>query len=423
MSVPIQVPTNQVRIVSGMEHHSVIVFISFMLAALFALSGCSSDKPNDPGTPTTDRLAGGGRESDSDPFVGGPGDSGPVDSLPGLPDPNVEFFPVYFSQYGCAQQQPFEVLTNQHDWDEWWGYAVECSQGLGKRNYIPIPDSTITDSSWIGPDSLWPGKAPIVNFDESMIAIIKLEQGIAGRYIWIREFVDNEEEVTIYYEVSSPGDDCFGPLVDPNVLTIPMAAFVVPRRTNSVIGLVRENITYHCSWEPDPALPLTLYYTDAPCAELGAGEQIIRTEDEFKSWIEAAWQCDRDRWGNVGDSLIIFPDSTMIGDGPGTPPFGFAEMVDFTTHAVIILRADVQTAWGGGIWVNKFESTDASTKIEYSIMVPGEDCPAVGNGVNLRPTVAIRVPLPINEPVNWTRLVETISCDWVGDSTVVGGPR
>lgn len=396
--------------------------IALLLLTLFAVNGCNSDKPSDPGTPELDRLAGGGRENGTDPFIGGPGDSGPVDSLPGLPDPGVEFFPVYFSQYGCEQQLEYQILTDQDAWDEWWDFAVDCSGGLGKLGHIPIPDSTISDSGWVTPDSLWPDGAPIVDFDENIVIIIKLEQGLAGRYIWVRSIVEGEEETTVSYEVSSPGEDCFGPLVDPNVFAVPVAAFIIPRPLQLTFGWVRSNSTYNCTWEPDPTLPLTLYFTDAPCAELGAGEQIIRTADEFRNWIEAAWQCDWERWGNVGDSLIIFPDSSMIGDGPGTPPFGFGDMVDFSTHAVVILRSDVQANWGGGIWLNRFESTSSGTTIDYSIMMPGDNCPAVGNGVSLRPTVAIRVPLPINEPFDWTRLVETISCDWIGDSTIVG-PR
>ncbi len=387
-----------------------------LVIGLFA--GCGTDKSTEPENPTLQHLAGGGRESDNDPFIGGPGISGPNDTLPGLPgyDTSIEYFPVYFSDSSCPQQQQFEVFIDQVNWEEWWTEAYDCAGGNFKRNFVPIPDSTVSDSGVIGPDSLWPGEAPIVDFNTHIILVIKLEQGISGRYIWIRSLQESENETFVNYEVSSPADDCLGPLVDPNIFTNPVAAFIVSRPERLTFAWQRSDVTYSCSWVPDPTLPLTLYYTDAICPALGGTEQLIRTSEEFTAWVEAAWECDINRWGIAVDTLWG-SDTTVIGDRP-LPTF--EGMVDFSTHAVLILRADVQTSWGGGIWLDKFEPGNAGTVIEYTVMNPGSACPEVGNGASLQPTVAIRLPLPIVEPLFITRTSDTISCGWVSDSTEVG---
>ncbi|MFH1218991.1 MAG: hypothetical protein V1694_00865, partial [Candidatus Eisenbacteria bacterium] len=77
---------------------------------------------------------------------------------------------------------------------------------------------------------------------------------------------------------------------------------------------------------------------------------------------------------------------------------------------------------GGGIWLNSLEVTSSGTTVAYSVMVPGDNCPPVEGGTYLQPTVAIRVPLPVTEPITWERHVEMIDCDWGGDTTVVVRP-
>ncbi len=395
-----------------------IVTLLWLAVGFWLFTGCGSDKPTEPDKPESQRLAGGGRENDSDPFIGGPGISGPNDTLPGLPgfDTGIQYFPVFFTDNGCPQQMQFETVVDSANWEEWWDGAIDCANGNFKRNFIPLSDSTVSDTVVVGPDSLWPGEAPPVDFGTHIILILKLEQGLAGRYIWIRSLEEKENETVVSYEVSSPADDCFGPLVDPNIFTNPVAAFIVPRPGVMTFAWNRSDVTYSCSWVPDPSLPLTLYYTDAICPALGESGQLIRTSEEFTAWVEAAWECDVSRWGTPVDTLWG-TDSTVVGDRP-VPPLD--NMVDFTTHAVLILRTDIQTSWGGGIWLDKFEPGSAGTIVQYSVMIPGDECPAVGNGAALQPTVAIRVPLPVAEPLFITRISDTLSCGWVGDSTQVG---
>ena len=59
-------------------------------------------------------------------------------------------------------------------------------------------------------------------------------------------------------------------------------------------------------------------------------------------------------------------------------------------------------------------------------MAAGENCPPVDDGDDRAPTVAIRLPLPLSEPITWRRTTETIACDWEDggvDSSVVRPPR
>lgn len=392
--------------------------VTILILALALFAGCGGDKPSQPGTPESTRLAGGGRENDSDPFVGGPGVSGPVDSLPGNPgfDIGIQYFPVFYAQYSCPQQPQYRVIVDQGNWSEWWDGAVDCSDGSFGRSIIPIPDSSISDSGTVGPDSLGWGEAPVIDFQTHRVLIIRLEQGTSGRHIWIRSLAFREEETSVNYEVSAPASDCFGPLVDPNIFTTPVAAFIVPRSGRLTFNWLRTDLTYSCSWVPDPLRPLTLYYTDAVCPALGSRELLIRSAEEFHSWVDAAWECDISRWGTPLDT-VWGTDSVVVGSDPHPD---FDNLVDFTTHAVLILRADPQSAWGGGIWLDRFEAGAGGTIVQYTVMVPGDECPKLENGAVVQPTVAIRIPLPVTEPLLITRINETISCGWVNDSTRVG---
>jgi hypothetical protein len=208
------------------------------------------------------------------------------------------------------------------------------------------------------------------------------------------------------------------------------AAFVVPKFPANNITWSRSDTTYSCSWHPDPTIPLVLYYTDAIC-DLGGSEQIITNKVDLDGWANKALSCDQRRWfEGYSDTLYGGKDSVVVGpvDTTITPPFAAIDFnVDFSKNAVIILRGGVQTKWGGGIWLNEFKSTDAGTTIEYTVMQPGSNCPDVGisqmsESGSVNPTVAIRVLLPINEPVRWIRNVQTIECNWE-DTTLVHAMR
>jgi hypothetical protein len=86
--------------------------------------------------------------------------------------------------------------------------------------------------------------------------------------------------------------------------------------------------------------------------------------------------------------------------------------VDFSTHAVLVLRASSQGRWGGGIWLNSFDVNASGTTIDYSVMEPSDECSEVEAGKPVRPTAAIRLPLPLNAPINYDRHVESIDCNW-----------
>ena len=60
--------------------------------------------------------------------------------------------------------------------------------------------------------------------------------------------------------------------------------------------------------------------------------------------------------------------------------------------------------------------------IDYTVMEPSDGCPPIDGGEALRPTVAIRVPLPLPDPVTWNRHVETIDCRWESDGSAGGTP-
>ena len=387
-----------------------LLALAVITALAFLAAGCNSDKSPTKPDDSLELLAGGGRAGDDDPFVGGPDDSGPNGTLPGVPDRDstIQYFPLFYSDFGCPEQAQYQVIASQDDWGLWWDRAIECMLDGDGRAEIRSGDPASGDSGVIEPDSDWVEVPPPVDFASDIVIVIKLEEGPPGRFLWIREITSTSEVATVHYEVVSPGEDC---LVEPDleIVTAPVGAFVTPSPEAPISQWSRTDTTYDCSWEPDPNLPLTLYYTDAAC-DLGPGEQVIRSEDEFKAWLDQAWECDVSRWGNP-DEESRDPTGTI----PGSVPMEFP--VDFTTHAVIILRADLNNAWGGGIWLNSLEVTATGTSIAYSVMVPGEDCPPVEDGTSLQPTVAIRVPLPLTEPIAWERRVEAIDCNWGEDRT------
>lgn len=197
------------------------------------------------------------------------------------------------------------------------------------------------------------------------------------------------------------------------------------RRSRSPGG---EDIVYDCSWEPDPNEPLALYYTDAAC-DLGPGHAVITDAEIFADWLATAYACDQARWGGI-DGVPVPEDSTVT-QPPMPSPDWLGLQVDFTTHAVIVLRGDEQDRWGGGAWLAAITAENGGTTIDYAVMTAGENCPVVEDGTTVQPTVAIRVPLPLAEPITWHRTTETIACDWDGggepgggvDSTIVEPPR
>jgi hypothetical protein len=70
--------------------------------------------------------------------------------------------------------------------------------------------------------------------------------------------------------------------------------------------------------------------------------------------------------------------------------------------------------------------TSGGTVIDYTVMEPSGECPEVEEDWNLQPTVAIRVPLPLTEPVTWNGRTESINCGWAEGDPETGtgsGPR
>jgi hypothetical protein len=399
------------------------------------IASCSDDSPTRPDDQTIKRLAGGGRANSNDPFFGGSEGSGPNDSLPGIPpiEPDDKFMPLLYSDYVCGESPVYLLISDSLAWVEWWNEYTECwfDSSTGWRaprsGYIRLGD----DTGWVDPDSVpidtiipEPWGPPYVDFEQNVVIVIGIESSsIPGRYLWLRDVTSNGAGTIVDYEVMIPGEDCYRQPIDSfpsdtlySFESAPTAAFLVPRPVTEPIDWQRTETVYNCTWQPDPKEPLMLYYTDAPC-DLGASEQIITNNDDFQAWIDMAVECDFNRWYDPGDTML-WNDSTGIRIGGGMIP-DFNIDVDFATHAVIILRSDELTRWGGGVWLNEFNVSDNGTDIDYSVMQPGEDCPEVEDGT-VQPSVAIRVPLPLNQPIIWNRHVESISCDW-GDSTIIVG--
>jgi len=409
-----------------------------LIVPLLMISGCGSDSSTNPPSNSKSYLAGGGRNTGADEFRGGPRDSGPNDSIPNVPPdtmPGTKYLPLFSGEVSCQVITENSVITNETDWTQFWDRAISCSFWWKPRGGSPRGDSVISDSVWFPPDSVRPDP-PEVDFSRDVVVAITVEpDSVWGRSIALTNVASSGGGTTISYLVCYPGSDCYF-LMDPipwdtlhGDTTYLTAAFAVPRFSPDKLIWERRDTTYSCGWHPDPKEPLTLYYTDALC-DLGNGEQVITNKADFEVWTAKAFECDRKRWEGSYDTLTYGKDSVIVNPGDSTiwPPPYYDFNVDFSKCAVIILRAGEQTRWGGGIWLNAFNSTDGGTNIEYSVMQPGPNCPEIGSvpwysDGAINPTVAIQVPLPINDPVKWNRRIETIDCNWQDSTWVEGGPR
>lgn len=439
-----------------------------IVAVIIGLVGCTTEK-NPTSSAPIDKfpLAGGGRLTDNDP-AGGHVDSNspglpPTDSLPGL-------VPLFVSWNDCAENPGERIITNQQEWDNWWKAANAClfeepwPPDTGWWDTVPhdttpwdsipgdsnswdtipwdtspwdsmpldtFPEDTLPwDSMWhdtMWNDSshwdttndtvIWPdtgyGGAPPVNFDSFVVIVIALapDSMTFGRSLWVDEVSTDAAGTVVRYTVSSLGDDCVQILMMPMLLSSSaVIAVMAPRPIVEPVTWIRSDTVFHCIWEPDPNVPVTLYFTDTPC-ELGLGETVITDSASFAAWKATAYACDSLRWRNWYDS----------GNVPGGLSMWFNPEVNFSTHAVIILRSGDQTRLGGGIWLDRFDVTDGGTIIDYTVMEPTDNCWIVPPPLGVvNPTVAIRVPLPINAPITWNRAVQPIQCNW-SDTTGIGG--
>ena len=404
------------------------------IALLFA-AGCSGSGPNKPDN-TLRPLAGGGRLDNTDPFTGNPDSSG--NTFPDI-TPEQGVYPLYYAHTDCANTPQNVIISDSAAWKQWWDAVAGC-QWRGDPRGPMIPQ----DSNWVPGDSSQPcgGRCetdpPYIDFEQYVIAAISIEYdsgGFCHRSVWVNSVAEEDGHTVIKYEVSLLDQSCCDLML---AMFIPMGfspvvAVQIERPILEPVEWVRTNTTFDCPG-PGPNEPMTLHYTDAPC-DLGPGEEIITDSAQWQAWFHAAWACDSARFGGYGwgggvtpgedgtdpngDSLPPWPDTTVIGPYPwwGMP------YVDFTTHAVIVLRAGEQTRWGGGIWLNSIDHSAGGTVYDYSVMEPSDDCPGMdGMGMMdmvVNPTVAIRVPLPIDPPVTWLRNVESIKCDWGNDSSWV----
>jgi len=421
-----------------------------LACALFA--GCSSDNPTRPDDTSSKRIAGGGRQASDDPFRGGPEDSGPAgsDSILIPPDsiPYGGLMPLFYSDRDCAAAPGRRVIRNDEEWQAWWTAATECLRYLDQEGHGPdgmhdgmmddstmhdstMFDSTMHDSIWgdsgiVWPDTLinpYPDAAPVVDFGAYAVVVISLEpDSLFGRSLWVSEVAEGDGGAVVRYQVTTLGDDCLMMLERMSLWAenSPTVAVQVPLPVSEPVTWERTDEVINCTWEPDPSIPLTVYYTDADC-DLGSGETIIRDREGFDAWIHAAFACDSVRWYKYVDTTIVWPDSMGPTDPVPMGPCWWEPEIDFSTHAVIILRAGVQTRWGGGVWLDKFEGTEAGTVVEYTAMEPADDCPPVDLQPVINPTVAIRVPLPAGDPITWTRQTQVITCDWTDSLRIEPG--
>ena len=420
-----------------------ISFRAFGLSCALALAACDGT-PSGPASDTREYLAGGGRVANGDAFVGGPGHSGPAtpggDS--GRPDIWFGYFPIFYSELNCFDTPFTRVIASQAEWTEWLEVATSCGVAVtqvwdgGHVGVLPPPaDSTLPGDSAVtegptDPTDPTPWEPPLVDFDSSAVIAIGIESAAGwGRSVQVTDVTTVGELTTVRFDVLTPGDDCVSLVMAPFeidlVTTSPTLAVAAPRPFGANVAFERSEVVWHCVVEPDPLMPLALYYTDASC-DLGGAEAIIRDQTAWARWLETAAACDFDRWGGgvePGNPGLFGPDASEPGT-PTEPPRGWlVPSLDFSTHAVVILRSEPQTRWGGGVWLNAIDTHARGTTLEYSVMTPGGDCPIVEGGSVLRPTAAIRVPLPLLEPIVFRRNAETIDCRWetVDTGVATGG--
>jgi hypothetical protein len=398
----------------------------FFLVVLPALATLTTSCDEGPTSPSGQRfLAGGGRQAGDDPATGYPGGSGP--DWPEFDPPNPNFWPLFYAEGDCQGSPSQLVIANQDGWQAWWTAAIACLIDTGGT---PLPPGDCTgDSGVVCPDTLvspYPPEAPAVDFKMSLVLAISLESdSLMGRSIWIHDVVDDPAGATVHYVVSHLGEDCFGgvPPQPSPWPSSPTIAVLVPRPVTEPVSWQREDVVHNCTWEPDPNEPIAIYYTETPC-DLGPPEQVIADAETFDAWLSTALECDQARWYDEGGATGV--EDSVVTSPPVPSPDWIGSQVDFSTHAVIVLRSDAQDRWGGGIWLAGIDRTSGGTVIDYTVMIPGENCPSPGGGETVQPTVAIRMPLPLDAPVAWRRSSETISCDWedvgsgVADSTGVG---
>ncbi|MFN0149232.1 MAG: hypothetical protein ACKVU1_00805 [bacterium] len=449
---------------TGAPARILCVAAAIALLAL-AIAGCGSDNPGSPPVDDTTRLAGGGREASDDPFVGGSDDSGLVP--PGdMPDFVGGLIPVFYSVRNCEGVAFERVITDSDTWVAWWTAATACDDfapdpeddpppptlalgefRAGDDDSLPddrppddptFPPGDPADTGWVEPDTgwtdpgypgdPWAGGPPQIDFTRYVIVVIGLDTAPGwGRSLQVTEASLVAGVATVRYQVATLGEDCrdllMGPFIPESIETSPVIAVLVEKPFDLAPVFARSDTVWNCTWAPDPNEPLTIYYSDTECA-LGDDEQVFTDAARWESWLATATACDIDRWND--DTKPPLPDGVDGDDAeggvePGVPPTLWIGVdVDFTTHAVIVLRSVTQSRWGGGIWLNAIDKSGAGTRIDYSVMQPSDDCPPIEGDFSMRPTVAIRVPLPLASPVTFTRNVETIDCRWDGVEPVDG---
>ncbi len=404
--------------------------IYLALGMAVSMVACAVEPPAGPDVDApTEYLAGGGRVASDDAY-GGEGHSG--STFPGgMPDIAPGFLPLFYSWQNCAGAPFAKVITSEAGWADWWASATACLPvpgPLGSEATTILPGDSAaadrpTDPSLPPQPPTW--ERPAVSFDSSSVIAIGLESAAGwNRHIQVTDVSTVEEATTVRFEVLTPGGDCLAVLMVPWDLegaeTSPVVAVRAPGPVGSTVTFVRTDVVWHCIVEPDPTIPLTVYYTDVPC-ELGPAEAVIRNGDRWQEWLDEAAACDARRWGGgiepwYGDAS---PGVGSVEPGvPVEPPIWISPSVDFTTHAVLVLRAPEQTRWGGGVWLSSIEARSGGTTIEYTVMRPGTDCPSIDRGSVLRPTVAIRVALPLADPVAFVRTEKEIGCAWDMDVVV-----
>lgn len=408
-----------------------LIIPTFLVLIAVGCDGTSPNKPNNIDRP----LAGGGRFDNDDPAEGIV-DSNGIEYPVIYPGDGV--YPIYSSHFDCANSPGERIIENAEAWTAWWDATTPCQWRGGPNG----PDGTV-DSNWVPGDTSLPcgGRcdvdAPYVDFENFIVAAVSVEYDSGAfcyRSLWVTDIREVDGNTTIFYEVSKLDQTCCDMLL---AMFVPMGyspveAVLIERPVAGSINWVRTNTTQDCHG-PDPNEPMTLHYTDAPCA-LGSGEEIITDSAAWSAWFHAAWACDSSRYGYYpphggggmpwdsslidpnGDTLKPWHDSTIY----NPYPWWGAPYVDFSTHAVIILRAGEQTHWGGGVWLTDIERSGGTT-FEYTVMQPSDNCPRMDDmgmmAMTSNPTVAIRVPLPIDPPVTWNRQYEAINCDWGNDTT------